>query len=98
MSEKIAKQIVKNKFWVVEDSGNKVATIQARDDGGFVYVHDDEREYFSSIKIFIHIGLIILLVFFFLVFKEGRKLYNEIVTLNIYLFVIITKQDIIDVK
>ena len=51
MSEKIAKQIVKNKFWVVEDSGNRVATIQARDDGGFVYVHDTEREYFSSIKI-----------------------------------------------
>lgn len=50
MSELVAKPIVKNKFWVVEDSGQKIATIQARDDGGYVYVHDDQREYFSSTK------------------------------------------------
>lgn len=50
MSELIAKPVVKNKFWVVEDSGNKVATIQARDDGGYAYVHVAGREYFPSVK------------------------------------------------
>jgi len=51
MSELIATTIVKNKFWVVENHGNKIATIQARDDGGYVYVHDDEREYFPTVKV-----------------------------------------------
>ena len=50
MSELIAKPVIKNKFWVVENSGNKVATIQARSDGGYAYVHDDQREYFPSVK------------------------------------------------
>ena len=50
MSELVAKPVIKNKFWVVEDSGNKVATIQARDDGGYAYVHDEQREYFPSVK------------------------------------------------
>lgn len=50
MSELIATPIVKNKFWVVEDQGEKIATIQARDDGGYVYVHDDSREYFPNVK------------------------------------------------
>lgn len=51
MSELIAKPIVKNKFWVVEDSGQKVATIQATEDGGIVYVYDDRREKYPSVKI-----------------------------------------------
>jgi hypothetical protein len=50
MSELIAKPVIKNKFWVVEDSGNKIATIQAREDGGYAYVHDNQREYFTSVK------------------------------------------------
>ena len=50
MSELIAKPVIKNKFWVVEESGNKIATIQARDDGGYAYVHDEQREYFASVK------------------------------------------------
>lgn len=50
-STKIAKVIVKNKFWVVEDNGNKIATIQAVDEGGVVYVHDREREIFPNIKL-----------------------------------------------
>jgi hypothetical protein len=50
MSELIATTVVKNKFWVVEAQGEKIATIQAREDGGFVYVHDDRREYFPSTK------------------------------------------------
>ena len=51
MNELIATAVVKNKFWVVEDQGEKIATIQARDDGGYVYVHDDEREYFPTVKV-----------------------------------------------
>jgi hypothetical protein len=51
MADRIAKPVVKNKFWVVEDQGHRVATIQAVEDGGFVYVHDDQRERFTSIKI-----------------------------------------------
>ena len=50
MSELIAKPVIKNKFWVVEDSGQKIATIQAKDDGGYAYVHDEQREYFPSVK------------------------------------------------
>ena len=46
----LAKPIVKNKYWIVEEGGNKVATIQAIDKGGFAYVHDNEREQFTSIK------------------------------------------------
>ena len=46
----IAKQVVKNKFWIVEDEGEKIATIQAVEQGGFVYVHDSERQRFPSIK------------------------------------------------
>ena len=51
MADRIARPVVKNKFWVVEDQGHRVATIQAVEDGGFVYVHDDQRERFTSIKI-----------------------------------------------
>ena len=51
MSELIAKPVVKNKFWVVEDQGQRVATIQAVEDGGIVYVHADHREKYPSIKI-----------------------------------------------
>ena len=50
--ETIAKPVIKNKFWIVEQSGHKIATIQAVDEnGGFVYVHDDQREHFPSIKL-----------------------------------------------
>jgi len=51
MNQPIAKPVVKNKFWVVEDRGEKIATIQARADGGFVYVHDEHREFFPSVRI-----------------------------------------------
>ena len=51
MADRIAKPVVKDKFWVVEDHGTRVATIQATVDGGFVYVHDDEREHIPSLKL-----------------------------------------------
>ena len=51
MTELIARPVLKNKFWIVEAQGNKVATIQAAEDGGFVYVHDDARERFATIKL-----------------------------------------------
>ena len=50
LKDMIAKPVVKNKFWVVEDNGQKIATIQATEGGSFVYVHDNEREQFPSIK------------------------------------------------
>lgn len=50
MSDVIAKPVVKNKFWIVEDHGKKVATIQAIEDGGFAYVQDHHREIFPTIK------------------------------------------------
>ena len=50
MNDVIAKPVVKNKFWIVESGGEKIATIQAIEEGGFVYVHDEQREMFPSIK------------------------------------------------
>jgi hypothetical protein len=49
--ELIAKPVVKNKFWIVEEEGKQIATIQAVEEGGFVYVHDNEREPFATIKV-----------------------------------------------
>jgi len=51
MTELIAKPIIKNKFWIVEAEGNKIATIQAVEDGGFVYVQDQARQRYASIKV-----------------------------------------------
>ena len=52
MIDTIAKPVVKDKFWIVEQYGSKVATIQAIDeDGGYAYVHDNQREIFPSIKL-----------------------------------------------
>ena len=49
----LAKTILKNKFWIVEDStNNKIATIQAIDDGGFVFVKKTlDRQKYPSIKL-----------------------------------------------
>lgn len=51
MTEMIAKPVVKNKMWIVESAGTKVGNIMSVDEGGVVYVHDDQRELFPSIKI-----------------------------------------------
>ncbi len=52
MTELIAKPVIKNKFWIVEDNGAKVGTIQAVDEsGGYAYVKEDQREIFPTIKI-----------------------------------------------
>jgi hypothetical protein len=48
----VAKPVIKNKYWIVESDGTKIATIQAIEEGGgFAYVHDDTREQFASIKL-----------------------------------------------
>ena len=47
----LAKSVVKNKCWVVEREGQKVATIMAVEPSGFVYVHNDQREVFPTIKL-----------------------------------------------
>lgn len=46
-----AKQVLKDKFWIVEDAGQKVATIQMVDDGTVVYVSSTERRKYASIKL-----------------------------------------------
>lgn len=51
MTSIIAKPVVKNKYWIVEEDGHKIATIQAIDEGGYAYVHDDQRERFPTIKL-----------------------------------------------
>lgn len=45
-----AKTIIKNKFWIVEESGRKVATIQAAPDG-VVLVKGSSREKFVNFKL-----------------------------------------------
>jgi len=51
MEQLLAKPVIKNKFWIVEQEGNKIATIQAIEDGGYVYVHNQERQRYASIKL-----------------------------------------------
>jgi hypothetical protein len=50
MTELKARPVVKNKFWIVEQDGEKIATIQAVDEGGYVYVHDEQRQPYANIK------------------------------------------------
>lgn len=54
MTELIAKPVLKNKYWIVESNGNKIGTIQATEDGGVVYVHDQAREKFASVRMLSH--------------------------------------------
>lgn len=44
-----AKPVIKNKFWIVEEDGRQIGTIQAAPDG-VVYVHGQTREKFPTIK------------------------------------------------
>lgn len=44
-----AKSIVKNKFWIVEENGSQIATIQATNNG-VVFVNANKREKFNNIK------------------------------------------------
>ena len=45
-----AKPVVKNKYWIVEDDGRKVGTIQVAEDG-VVLVQDNRRLKYPSIKV-----------------------------------------------
>lgn len=47
----LAKPVIKNKYWIVEESGNKIATIQAVEGGNVALVLDNKRELFPSIKL-----------------------------------------------
>ena len=38
----VAKPVVKNKYWIVESEGNKIATIQAVEGGNVAYVQDNK--------------------------------------------------------
>lgn len=46
----LAKTIVKNKCWVVEEDGHKVGTIMTNPDG-VVYQHNQYREQFKNLKL-----------------------------------------------
>ena len=46
-----AKTVLKNKFWIVEQQGEKIATIQAVEDGGFVYASFNEPKRYPTIKL-----------------------------------------------
>ena len=46
----LAKAIVKNKCWIVEDNGQQIGTILANPQG-VVYQHDQQREQFASLKL-----------------------------------------------
>lgn len=50
MTELKATPVVKNKFWIVERDGEKVATIQAVDEGGVVFVDNEKRQPYASVK------------------------------------------------
>lgn len=51
MTDLIAKPVLKNKFWIVESNGSKIGTIQAVENGGYVYVDSIGRQQFSTIKL-----------------------------------------------
>jgi hypothetical protein len=51
MTELIAKPVLKNKIWIVESEGNQIGTIFAVENGGYVYVRNDNREKFNTIKL-----------------------------------------------
>lgn len=47
-----AKTVIDDKFWIVESNGTKLGTIQKVDEAEeVVYVHDDQRERFPSIRL-----------------------------------------------
>lgn len=46
----IAKPVVKNKFWIVEEDGEKIATIQRHNDG-ISYVENAQRYQFENIDL-----------------------------------------------
>jgi len=46
----LAKQVVKNKCWIVENDGKKVGTILANEQG-VTLVQDQQREHFASLKL-----------------------------------------------
>ena len=48
----LAKPVIKNKYWIVEQGSVKIGTIQTVDElnGGVVYVHGNVREKFNNLK------------------------------------------------
>lgn len=50
MIKLVARPVVKNKYWIVENNGDKIGTVQAVEDGGYVYVQDQNRNKYATIK------------------------------------------------
>ena len=39
-----AKTLVKDKFWIVEQNGQKLGTLQKKDNNGWIYLNKSEKE------------------------------------------------------
>ena len=39
-----AKTLVKDKFWIVEENGQKLGTLQKKDNNGWIYLNKAEKE------------------------------------------------------
>ncbi len=39
-----AKTLVKDKFWIIEQNGQKLGTLQKKDNNGYVYLNKAEQE------------------------------------------------------
>ena len=39
-----AKTLVKDKFWIVEENGQKIGTLQKQDDNGWIYLNKAEKQ------------------------------------------------------
>ena len=51
MSEKLsAKEILKNKFWIVESEGEKVATLSINEDSQYMFSNNTGTRFFKNIK------------------------------------------------
>ena len=50
MIKLVARPVVKNKYWIVENNGDKIGTVQAVEDGGYVYVQEHNRNKYPTIK------------------------------------------------
>ena len=48
-----AKTLVKDKFWIIEQNGQKLGTLQKKDNNGYVYLNKAEQE--TQVLSLIHI-------------------------------------------
>ena len=66
-----AKTLVKDKFWIVEERGQKLGTLQKKDDNGWIFLSKkDHRQVFHTQEsLFTKFG--------FNIFEEKQKIFDE---------------------